>query len=310
MEAEEPVSFAVAQQHHGERLDVYLSSLGAYSRAQWQQWIRQGHVTIAGQQVKPSHRLTTGEMLEVSLPAPQEVEIQPEHIPLDIVYEDADLLVVNKPRGMVVHPAIGHWTGTLVHALLYHCRDLQSINGTIRPGIVHRIDKDTSGLLVVAKSALALEQLSAQAQAHTMERHYVAVVCGQLPHARGVIDAPIGRDPKHRQRFAVTQATGARHAVTHFTRKERFAHHTVVALRLETGRTHQIRVHMHYIGHPIVGDPLYGGGRTAMDVPGQALHAQTLNFTHPRTQHVMQFHAPLPAEMTRLLDTLHAEKWV
>jgi len=287
----------------GERVDKFLSrQLSDVSRSQIQQWIKAGHVTVNGASVKASYRLTAEDEVELVVPPLIRLQIAPEPIPLDIVYEDGDLLVVNKPRGMVVHPAPGHFSGTLVNALLHHCRDLSGINGVLRPGIVHRIDKDTSGLLVVAKHDQAHELLARQLAEHTVQREYVALVHGNMSVDRGTVDAPIGRDPANRQRMAVV-AKGGKPAITHFVVERRFGTYTLLRLRLETGRTHQIRVHMKYIGHPLVGDPKYGPRRT-LAINGQALHAAVLGFIHPRTEEQLVFEAPLPADMQALLDAL------
>lgn len=284
----------------GQRLDKFLAGrLENVSRTQIQLWITEQQVTVDERPVKASYRLGVDEVVTLDVPDAVPLEVLPEPLPLNIVYEDSDLLVIDKPRGMVVHPAPGHETGTLVNGLLYHCRDLSGINGVLRPGIVHRIDKDTSGLLVVAKHDSAHVSLARQLAEHTVEREYVAIVHGRLAVDAGTIDAPIGRDPKDRQRMSVVQKGGKR-AVTHFTVERRFADYTLVRLRLETGRTHQIRVHMKYIGHPVAGDPKYGPRRT-LPIAGQALHAAVLGFDHPRTGERMRFEAPLPEDMQRLL---------
>lgn len=284
----------------GQRLDKFLAGrLENVSRTQIQLWITEQQVTVDERPVKASYRLGVDEVVTLDVPDAVPLEVLPEPLPLNIVYEDGDLLVIDKPRGMVVHPAPGHETGTLVNGLLYHCRDLSGINGVLRPGIVHRIDKDTSGLLVVAKHDSAHVSLARQLAEHTVEREYVAIVHGRLAVDAGTIDAPIGRDPKDRQRMSVVQKGGKR-AVTHFTVERRFADYTLVRLRLETGRTHQIRVHMKYIGHPVAGDPKYGPRRT-LPIAGQALHAAVLGFDHPRTGERMRFEAPLPEDMQRLL---------
>ncbi len=290
----------------GERIDKFLSrQLSDVSRSQIQQWIKAGHVTVNGISIKASYRLSVEDVLELVVPPLLQLRIVPESIPLDIVYEDGDLLVVNKPRGMVVHPAPGHDTGTLVNALLHHCHDLSGINGVLRPGIVHRIDKDTSGLLVVAKHDQAHESLARQLAEHTVRREYLALVHGNVSVDHGTVDAPIGRDPANRQRMAVV-TKGGKTAVTHFTVEKRLGAYTFLRLRLETGRTHQIRVHMKYIGHPLVGDPKYGPRRT-LPIDGQALHAAVLGFVHPRTGEFLLFEAPLPADMQKLLDELSLE---
>ncbi|TJY43353.1 RluA family pseudouridine synthase [Cohnella pontilimi] len=291
----------------GERADKHVTDALAelsVSRSQVQEWIRTGAVTVNGQAVKANAKVQEGDSIVVEIPEPEPLEAIPENIPLDIVYEDQDVIVINKPRGMVVHPAVGHSSGTVVNALLYHCKDLSGINGVKRPGIVHRIDKDTSGLLMAAKNDLAHISLAEQLKAHTVNRRYSALVYGVLPHDRGTIDAPLGRDPHDRKLFTVTDKGGKR-AVTHFAVTERFDDYTLVELKLETGRTHQIRVHMKYIGHPLVGDPVYGGraGRT-LGMSGQALHAGVLGFVHPRTGKEMEFEVPIPADMEHALNIL------
>jgi len=226
----------------------------------------------------------------------------PEDIPLDIAYEDHDVVVINKPRGMVVHPAPGHSSGTVVNALMYHCKDLSGINGELRPGIVHRIDKDTSGLLMAAKHDQAHASLAAQLKDHSVTRKYIAIVHGNIAHDHGTIDAPIGRDAGDRKMYTVTDKN-SKHAVTHFMVLERFGDYSMVELKLETGRTHQIRVHMKFIGHPLVGDPMYGRSK-GMQMDGQALHAAVLGFVHPMTEKYLEFEAPLPVDMEHLLDRL------
>ena len=290
----------------GDRIDRHVAAMlgDDVSRSQVQQWIRAGRVTVNGRAVKPSDTVEEGDRVAVDLPEPEDASARPEPIPLDIVYEDGDVIVVNKPRGMVVHPAAGHNSGTLVNALLYHCKDLSGINGVRRPGIVHRIDKDTSGLLMAAKNDFAHAALAEQLKEHSALRVYTAVVHGRVEHEQGTVDAPIGRDPKDRKKFAVTDKNSKR-AVTHFAVKVRFAEFTLLELRLETGRTHQIRVHMKYIGHPLVGDPLYGPAKSRDKwIHGQALHAGVLGFAHPRTGEMMRFEAELPEDMRQLLDLL------
>lgn len=294
----------------GERADKHVTEgLGDpdVSRSQVQEWIREGRVTINGRPAKANARVAEGDRIAVAIPEPESPEIEPENIPLEILYEDRDVIVINKPRGMVVHPAAGHRSGTVVNALLYHCRDLSGINGVMRPGIVHRIDKDTSGLLMAAKNDRAHASLAAQLKEHSVTRRYSAIVHGILPHDRGTVDAPLGRDPHDRKLFAVTEKGGKR-AVTHFAVMERFPpDYTFVQLQLETGRTHQIRVHMKFIGHPLVGDPVYGGraGRT-LGMTGQALHAGVLGFTHPGTGERLEFSAPLPADLEHALNILRS----
>lgn len=285
------------------RIDKKLAHhLTDVSRSQLQKWIEDGNVTVNGETVKPKYKLAVGDLVEVQPEKPQKIDLEPENIPLDIVYEDDDVIVVNKPQRMVVHPAPGHPNHTLVNALLYHS-PLSTINGEFRPGIVHRIDKDTSGLLMVAKNDLAHRSLAAQLKAKTNEREYVALVHGVIKEERGTIDAPLGRSKKNRKKQAVVE--DGRHAVTHFKVLERFKHYTLVSCRLETGRTHQIRVHMKYIGHPLADDPLYGPRKT-LPGNGQYLHARLLGFKHPRTGKQMTFTTPLPEYFQKMLD--HLEK--
>ncbi|AKS37976.1 pseudouridine synthase [Anoxybacillus gonensis] len=298
----EQIQLTIEEQHDGERIDKIIAGLNEqWSRSQVQQWLKEGHVLVNGKAVKPNYKCHVDDEVVISIPNPEPLDVEPESIPLDIYYEDADVLVVNKPRGMVVHPAPGHMRGTLVNALLAHCQDLSGINGVLRPGIVHRIDKDTSGLLMVAKNDLAHESLVNQLVNKTVTRKYHAIVHGVIPHDYGTIDAPIGRDPRDRQSMAVVE--NGKEAVTHFRVLERFEHYTYVECQLETGRTHQIRVHMKYIGYPLAGDPKYGPRKT-LPIDGQALHAGVLGFHHPRTGEYLQFEAPLPHEFERLLDML------
>jgi len=288
----------------GERMDKFLAELlPDVSRTQVQAWIKDGHAQANGRVVKPNQKLAAGDTVTLATPESKPAGIGPEPIPLDVVYEDADVIVVNKPRGLVVHPAPGHTSGTLVNALLHHCRDLSGINGVMRPGIVHRIDKDTSGLLMAAKNDAAHRSLAEQLKAHTVSRKYVALVHDNLAHDQGTIDAPIGRDANDRKLFTVTEKNSKR-AVTHFSVLERFGDCTLVELVLETGRTHQIRVHMKFIGHPLVGDPAYGRNKGVSMEGGQALHAAVLGFVHPRTGEFMQFEAPLPPDIADLLESL------
>jgi 23S rRNA pseudouridine1911/1915/1917 synthase len=290
----------------GERLDKFVAEAlddEAVSRTQVQDWIKTGAVLVNGKETKPKHRLEAGDLVLVNVPEAQPTEIAAEPIPLEVVYEDSDVIVINKPRGLVVHPAPGHSSGTVVNALLHHCKDLSGINGSIRPGIVHRIDKDTSGLLMAAKNDTAHASLSAQLKAHTVTRKYIALVHGNVPHERGTVDAPIGRDERDRKMFTVTDKN-SRHAVTHFNVIERFGgDYTLLELQLETGRTHQIRVHMKYIGHPLAGDPMYGRSKT-VDLSGQALHAAVLGFEHPKTGEYLEFEAPIPDDMEHVLHSL------
>ncbi|WP_283588281.1 RluA family pseudouridine synthase [Limosilactobacillus viscerum] len=283
------------------RIDKVLGHhFSQFSRSHLQKWIEDGNVKVNGQVVKPKYKLAVGDKVVITPEAPQKIDLAPENIPLDIVYEDDDVVVVNKPQGMVVHPAPGHPNHTLVNALLYHC-PLSTINGEFRPGIVHRIDKDTSGLLMVAKNDMAHRSLAAQLKAKTNKREYVALVHGVIKQDTGTIDAPIGRSRKDRKKQAIV--ADGRHAVTHFKVLKRFRHYTLVSCRLETGRTHQIRVHMKSIGHPLAGDPLYGPRKT-LPGNGQYLHARELGFKHPRTGKELLFTAPLPAYFQQMLDKL------
>ncbi|KKM12414.1 pseudouridine synthase [Clostridiales bacterium PH28_bin88] len=293
----------------GERLDVYLArEVPDLSRSRVQKLVADGLVTVNGNVAKANYRVKANDRIVLTVPEPEVPEAVPEPIPLDILYEDADLIVVNKPRGMVVHPAAGNYRGTLVNALLYHCQDLSGINGSLRPGIVHRIDKDTSGVLVAAKNDEAHRCLASQIKEHTVTRVYVALVHGRVTAPAGIVDAPIGRHPVDRQRMAVV-SKNARRAVTHYRLLEVFHDYTLVEARLETGRTHQIRVHMSYLGHPVVGDPKYAPGRkNPFSLESQALHARVLGFRHPRTGDYMEFEAPLPPVFREILATLRKER--
>ncbi|MDF2938338.1 MAG: pseudouridine synthase [Paenibacillaceae bacterium] len=288
----------------GQRIDKYVgeSMDTVVSRTQIQNWIHDGFVQVNGFTVKPNYKVAEGDSIAVTVPKPEETEIAPEPMDLEIVYEDSHVIVVNKPRGLVVHPSAGHYTGTLVSGLLHHCKDLSGINGKLRPGIVHRIDKDTSGLIMAAKNDHAHQSLAQQLKDHTVTRKYIAVVHGVLQHDIGTVDAPIGRDTYDRKLFTVTEKN-SRNAVTHFTVTERLKEFSVLELKLETGRTHQIRVHMKYIGYPLVGDPFYGKSRDK-EMKGQALHAAVLGFVHPVSGEYLEFSAPLPEDMSQLLDRL------
>ena len=295
-------TYTIEEQNAGERIDKALSSLHAeWSRSQIGNWITDGLVKVNGAEVKAKYKVKVGDIVEIDVPEAEPLEIVAEDLDLEIIYEDADVLVVNKPRGMVVHPAPGHTTGTLVNGLMYHCKDLSGINGVMRPGIVHRIDKDTTGLLMVAKNDVAHESLVNQLVNKTVTRKYTALVHGHIAHDKGTIDAPIGRDQKDRQKQAVVDS--GKHAVTHFQVIERFGDYTLVECRLETGRTHQIRVHMNYIGFPLVGDPKYGPKKT-IDFGGQVLHAGVLGFEHPVTGEYLEFSVPLPEDFEQLLQSL------
>lgn len=289
----------------GQRIDKYLAdSALELTRSALHKLFDDGHITIGGKPAAKNNRLRGGELIEVLLPDVQPLDAVAQNIPLAIVYEDEDVLVVDKPKGMVVHPAPGHPDGTLVNALLYHCGgQLSGIGGVQRPGIVHRIDKDTSGLLAVAKNDLAHRSLTAQLQEHSFDRVYRAVVYGRFSDESGAVDAPIGRDPKDRKRMCVCEKN-ARNAVTHFRVLETFLQFSHLELRLETGRTHQIRVHMAHKGHPVAGDPVYGPKKVIASLGGQCLHAATIGFAHPRTGERLFFELPLPPYFTRFLATL------
>ena len=304
----ETLEFTAAPADAGQRLDRWLAGqAGAPSRSALQGLMEAGFVRRNGAPANKKDKLAAGDRITLTLPDPQPIEAQPQNIPLDIVYEDDHLLVVNKPKGMVVHPAPGNPDGTLVNALLYHCRGrLSGVGGAIRPGIVHRIDKDTSGLLVVAKDDLTHQGLSEQMAVHAIHRVYHAVVYGNIRQDTGTIEAPIGRDPRDRKRMAVTPGQGKR-ACTHWQVLERFGRFTLLACRLETGRTHQIRVHMAHIGHPLAGDPVYGPRSVIRDLQGQCLHAKELGFRHPVTGQELRFDSPLPAYFTTFLERLRKE---
>jgi 23S rRNA pseudouridine1911/1915/1917 synthase len=290
----------------GQRLDRYLADrLDSLSRSRVQALIREGQVRVDGQVQKPSYRLTGGEVLEVHIPPPREVSLEPEAIPLDIVYEDGDILVVDKPAGMVVHPAVGHQEGTLVNALLGYLPELASIGGELRPGIVHRLDKDTSGLVVVARNDSSHRDLQRQFQERQVEKVYLALVEGAPEEPRGAIIAPIGRDPAHRKRMAVVQ--GGREAETHYTVQRCFPHHSLLEVRPRTGRTHQVRVHLAYIGHPVAGDRVYGRRKPSLPLERQFLHARRLAFRLPEDGQRKEFSAPLPAELVQVLELLERQ---
>ncbi|WP_342562379.1 RluA family pseudouridine synthase [Paenibacillus sp. FSL R7-0345] len=305
-EDKDVTAWTVAAENAKERIDKYITESWEedISRSQVQLWITNGHVTVNGAPVKANYKLSAGDLVAVSVPEPEVADLVPEDIPLDVVYEDSDVIVINKPRGMVVHPAVGHPSGTLVNALMYHCKDLSGINGEIRPGIVHRIDKDTSGLIMSAKNDASHASLAAQLKEHSVTRRYIAVVHGNVSHDKGTVDAPIGRDPHDRKLYTVTEKNSKK-SVTHFTVLERLGDCTLLELQLETGRTHQIRVHMKFIGHPLVGDPVYGRSK-GITMNGQALHAAILGFVHPSTGEYMEYSRPIPADMEDLLLQLRS----
>ena len=297
--------FVVTTEESGERLDALLARyLEGFSRSAVQRLLSDGAVLLGGRPVKKNHVCSAGEVFDVTLPELAEIPLVPQNIPLDVVFEDADVIVVNKPRGLVVHPAPGHPDGTLVNALLYHCGDtLSGIGGEKRPGIVHRIDKDTSGLIIAAKNDAAHLALSAQLSDHSLCREYEAVVRGRLRQDAGTVDAPIGRHPADRKRMAVTQKA-SRNAVTHWDVIARYPGYTHVRCRLETGRTHQIRVHMAHIGHPLLGDYTYGAPSPDKGLEGQCLHARRLRFVHPTSGELVELETPLPEYFTEVLKRL------
>lgn len=289
------ITLNVTEEHNGVRLDKFISdSCPDLTRSAAVNLIEKGLVAVNGNSQSKKYKLSAGDIISLEIPEPVEYEAQPENIPLDIVYEDNDLLVVNKPKGMVVHPAPGNYSGTLVNALLYHCKDsLSGINGVLRPGIVHRIDKDTSGLLIVAKNDFAHQSLALQIKEHSFTREYEAVVVGGIKDENGTVNAPIGRHPIDRKKMTVTEKN-SRNATTHYSVINRYNGYTHIRCVLETGRTHQIRVHMAYIGHPVAGDTVYGNKKGDKRLNGQCLHAKKIGFIHPRTQKYMEFDSELP----------------
>ena len=294
--------FTVGDEFNSERIDKFLSSaIENMSRSAAQKRIDDGNVRVNFLIVSKNYKVKTGDKVAVVIPEPKVLEAKPENIPLDIRYEDSDLLVVNKPKGMVVHPAAGNYDGTLVNALLYHCKgSLSGIGGVIRPGIVHRIDKDTSGLLIVAKNDMAHVSLAEQIKAHSFTRQYQSVVYGKFKNVDGTVDAPIGRHPTDRKKMTVT-TKNSKNAVTHYSVVEEYKDFTHLRLKLETGRTHQIRVHMSYIGQPVAGDPVYGPKKVIEYLGGQCLHAGLIGFKHPRTREYIEIESELPQYFTDFL---------
>ncbi len=293
----------ITENEAGMRADVALAALLEITRSNMQHLLEEGRAVKGGKVLKSNYKVKLGDEIIVELPEPQPLDVQPENIPLDIIYEDEDVVVVNKARGMVVHPAAGNYTGTLVNALLYHCHNLSGINGVIRPGIVHRLDKDTSGIMICAKNDAAHLSLSEQIQNKTAQRTYLAVVRGNIKNDSGTIETQIARDKNDRKKMAVV-TEGGRQAITEYEVMERFGKYTIVKCRLKTGRTHQIRVHMEYLGYPLVGDPKYSPMKTPFSINGQALHSLTLSFVHPRTHEQMSFEAPLPEDMKKIVTRL------
>ena len=309
------IAYTVNTENAGKRLDSYLAETSDLSRSAAAKLIESGAVTVNGKRAEKKYSVKENDEIEIEMPEPEEYEAQPENIPLDVVYEDSDIIVINKPSGMVVHPAPGNYTGTLVNALLYHCKDsLSGIGGVMRPGIVHRIDKDTSGLLVVAKNDQAHRALSEELGYHGIEREYHALVRGGFKEPSGTVDLPIGRHPVDRKRMAVIKSgEGARDAVTHYEVIRSYGQITYLKLRLETGRTHQIRVHMSYLGHALLGDEVYASTKTLFEkqhaplFDGQILHAKRLSLTHPRTGERMTFECPLPSNFEKLIELLNKQ---
>lgn len=293
----------ITENEAGMRADVALAALLEITRSNMQRLLEEGRAVKGGKVLKSNYKVKLGDEIIVELPEPQPLDVQPENIPLDIIYEDEDVVVVNKARGMVVHPAAGNYTGTLVNALLYHCHNLSGINGVIRPGIVHRLDKDTSGIMICAKNDAAHLSLSEQIQNKTAQRTYLAVVRGNIKNDSGTIETQIARDKNDRKKMSVV-TEGGRQAITEYEVMERFGKYTIVKCRLKTGRTHQIRVHMEYLGYPLVGDPKYSPMKTPFSINGQALHSLTLSFVHPRTHEQMSFEAPLPEDMKKIVTRL------
>jgi 23S rRNA pseudouridine1911/1915/1917 synthase len=298
----ERVTLSVASEGSGSRIDKYISDNIALTRSAVQGLLSEGGVLVNGKAVSKNYKLREGDSIDVEIPDPEPMDAAPEDIPLDIVYEDSDLLVVNKPKGMVVHPAHGNYTGTLVNALLHHCGDsLSGINGVIRPGIVHRIDKNTSGLLIVAKNDASHLKLAEQIKVHSFTREYEAVVTGSFKETEGTVDAPIGRHKTDRKKMCVTPEN-SRNAVTHYNVLRQYGGYAHLRLKLETGRTHQIRVHMAYIGHPVLGDDVYGKPYKGLE--GQCLHARKIGFIHPSTGEYMEFESGLPEYFRAVLRKL------
>lgn len=301
----ETIHFTVSAEDNSLRIDKYLSdNMGEMSRSYLQKLLKSEDVKVNDKTVKANYKVASGDVISVTVPEPEEVNIQPEDIPLDILYEDEDLIVVNKPKGMVVHPSAGHFSQTLVNALMFHCREeLSGINGVMRPGIVHRIDMNTTGSLLVCKNDFTHNHIAEQLKEHTIQRKYRAIVHGVLKEDDGIVDAPIGRHQTDRKKMAVNYKNG-KPAVTHYHVCQRFSNFTYIECQLETGRTHQIRVHMKSIGHPILGDDVYGPIKCPYHLQGQTLHAMLLGFIHPRKKCYMEFTAPLPEYFINLLNKL------
>ena len=298
-------TFVAETEDIGKRIDVFLAEeLEECSRSFVQKLIQENKIVVNQKQIKSNYKLRLNDIIYLEIPEPVSIDIEPEDIPLDILYEDSEVIVINKPQGMVVHPAAGHYSGTLVNALMYHCGEqLSGINGVMRPGIVHRIDKDTSGVLMIAKTNNAHQSLALQLKEHSITRKYNAIVFNNLKSDEGTVNAPIGRHPTDRKKMTVTEKN-SKHAVTHYRVIERFGKYTLIEAQLETGRTHQIRVHMSYIGHPLLGDTVYGGLKQPFKLERQVLHARVLGFIHPTTGEYMEFEADLPEYFKNLIDKL------
>lgn len=303
---QEVLEFKVSEEYKNQRIDKYLSSMmEESSRSYIQKLMKEGKVTVAGKTVKANYKVSAGDEVTILIPEPEQLDILPEDIPLDILYEDADIAVINKGKGMVVHPAAGHYTGTIVNGLLYHCKDqLSGINGVMRPGIVHRIDMNTTGVIVICKNDKAHNCIARQLKEHSITREYHAIVYNHFSEMEGKVDAPIGRHPIERKKMAINHKNG-KNAVTHYTVIENLKQNfSYIKCHLETGRTHQIRVHMASIQHPLLGDDVYGPKRSAYQLQGQTLHAKTLGFIHPATNEYVEFSAPLPDYFSDLLRKL------
>lgn len=301
----EHYNFNITDENSEKRIDRFLSEyFSEYSRSFFQKLIKEKQILVNKKEIKSNYKLNRDDMVEITIPDPEILDVEPENIPLDILYEDEDLIIVNKPKGMVVHPSAGHYSNTLVNALLYHCKDqLSGINGTMRPGIVHRIDQNTTGSLVVCKNDFSHNSLAEQLKEHSITRKYRAIVHGILKEDEGTIDQPIGRHPIDRKKMAINHKNG-KHAVTHYRVLERFQNFTYIECQLETGRTHQIRVHMSSIHHPILGDDVYGPSKCPYHLQGQTLHAMVIGFIHPRTETYLEITAPLPTYFEELLCKL------
>ncbi len=298
----------VTEEMEGSRIDKFLSEqFSDLTRSYIQKLLKSNSILVNNTPVKASYKTTENDIITIDIPESITPEIIPENIPIDVVYEDSDVILINKPKGMVVHPAAGHYTGTLVNALMYHCKDdLSGINGVMRPGIVHRIDMDTTGILIVCKNDFSHNCIANQLKEHSIHRKYYAIVHGNLKMDEGTIDAPIGRHPVERKKMAIV--SNGKHAVTHYKVIERFGNFTWVECQLETGRTHQIRVHMQSIGHPLLGDMVYGPSKCPFHLQGQTLHAYTLGFIHPRTNEFLSFEVPLPQYFEKLVNSLRNKK--